>query len=71
MVHSGLDLIPKVGNAIPVKQHRRAFTWSGWMRVVPTDSLFLLKFGWADENGQWNPSATRYPKNPRGHRPCV
>ena len=62
MVHSGLDLIPKVGNAIPVDATSARFyvELHGLNEVVPTDSLFLLKFGWADENGQWNPGATRY-----------
>ena len=62
MVHSGLDLIPKVGNAIPVNATSARFyvELHGLDEVVPTDSLFLLKFGWADEDGQWNPSATRY-----------
>ena len=62
MVHSGLDLIPKVGNTIPVEatSARLYVELHGLNEVVPTDSLFLLKFGWADEQGQWNPSATRY-----------
>ena len=62
MVHSGLDLIPKVGNTIPVEatSARLYVELHGLNEVVPTDSLFLLKFGWADDRGQWNPSATRY-----------
>jgi len=68
MVHSGLDLIPKVGNAIPGDATSARFyvELHGLNEVVPTDSLFLLKFGWADENGQWNPGATRYLRKVSG-----
>lgn len=62
MVHSGLDLIPQVGNVIPIDASSARFyvELHGLKDVIPLDSLFLFKFGWANEDGDWNPKATRY-----------
>ena len=58
MVHSGLDLIPKVGNAIPIDASVRAplrgVAWIERGRWSPI-LLFLLKFGWADERANGTP----------------
>ena len=64
MVHSGLDLIPSVGKKIPQNVKRATFyvELHGLSEVVGTDSLFLLAYGWADPNGDWNPKATKYER---------
>ena len=64
MVHSGLDLIPQVGRSIPLNASSARFYTElhGVVDIVGQDSLFLFRYGWADADGQWDPSATKYAR---------
>ena len=64
MVHSGMDLIPSVGKHIAqdlaaakiyVELHKMD-------DVVGQDSLFLLAYGWADPQGNWDMAFTKYKR---------
>ena len=64
MVHSGLDLIPLVGRSIPLQAQAARFyvELHGMSEVVGLDSLFLLVYGWADQDGNWDEQSTKYSR---------
>ena len=61
-VHSGLELMPSVGKRIDlnVSSARLYFELHRISDVVPADSLFLLAFGWTNEQNGWDSKATKY-----------
>ena len=64
LIHSGLELIPLVGRAIPTNALAASFyvELHGIAEIVGEDSLFLLSYGWANSSGEWEPSATAYAR---------
>lgn len=69
MVHSGLDMLPLVGRSIPTSALAASFyvELHGISDIVGKDSLFLLQFGWANADGDWEPSATAYARKKAAH----
>ncbi|HAI00995.1 MAG TPA: hypothetical protein DCL98_05775 [Flavobacteriales bacterium] len=64
MVHSGMDLIPAVGKYISQDQAAaKVYVELHKMDdVVGPDSLFLLAYGWADAQGNWDVAFTKYKR---------
>ena len=64
LIHSGLEMIPLVGRAIPTNALAASFyvELHGIAEIVGEDSLFLLSYGWANSSGEWEPSATAYAR---------
>ena len=63
MVHSGMDLIPSVGKHIAQDQAMKMYVELHKMdEVVGRDSLFLLAYGWADAQGNWDAAFTKYKR---------
>lgn len=64
MVHSGLDIIPEVGRCVPLDVSSARFyaELHGIADIVGLDSLFLLAYGWANPEGDWDPQATKYAR---------
>ena len=63
MVHSGMDLIP-LGSTFPEDQAAaKVYVELHKMDdVVGPDSLFLLAYGWADAQGNWDAAFTKYKR---------
>ena len=64
MVHSGMDLIPSVGKHISQDQAaaKMYVELHKMDEVVGRDSLFLLAYGWADAQGNWDAAFTKYKR---------
>ena len=64
MVHSGMDLIPSVGKHIAQDQAaaKMYVELHKMDEVVGRDSLFLLAYGWADAQGNWDAAFTKYKR---------
>ena len=64
MVHSGMDLFPSVGKHIALDQAavKIYLELHKMDDVVGQDSLFLLAYGWADAQGNWNADFTKYKR---------
>ena len=64
MVHSGMDLIPSVGKHISHDQAAaKIYVELHKMdEVVGRDSLFLLAYGWADAQGNWDATFTKFKR---------